>query len=89
MPTAAPVPSAVLSRATASSASGVLNASRQLGGALAIAVFGVLTTAFGNFLTGLRTSLIISAVLLLLTMLAATALPSTAPATGSRSSSGR
>jgi DHA2 family methylenomycin A resistance protein-like MFS transporter len=42
-------------------ASGVFNASRQLGGALAVAVFGALLAAPAGFLPGLRTSLLIAA----------------------------
>lgn len=42
-------------------ASGVFNTSRQIGGALAIAVFGALLGQPGGFLPGLRTSLLIAA----------------------------
>jgi MFS transporter, DHA2 family, methylenomycin A resistance protein len=42
-------------------ASGVFNTSRQLGGALAVAVFGALLAKPGGFLSGLRTSLLIAA----------------------------
>jgi MFS family permease len=42
-------------------ASGVLNTSRQVGGALAIAVFGALLTNRATFLPGLRDSLLIAA----------------------------
>jgi predicted MFS family arabinose efflux permease len=45
----------------AGTASGVFNTSRQLGGALAVAVFGALLTTPAGFLHGLRTSLLIAA----------------------------
>jgi sugar phosphate permease len=54
----------------AGTASGVFNTSRQLGGALAVAVFGALLSTPAGFLHGLRTSLLIAAVI----ALAATAL---------------
>jgi EmrB/QacA subfamily drug resistance transporter len=43
-------------------ASGVFNTSRQLGGALAIAVFGTLLSTADSFESGLRVSLVIAAV---------------------------
>jgi MFS transporter, DHA2 family, methylenomycin A resistance protein len=46
-------------------ASGVFNTSRQIGGALAIAVFGALLASPETFLHGLRVSLIIAAVIAL------------------------
>jgi sugar phosphate permease len=45
----------------AGTASGVFNTSRQLGGALAVAVFGALLATPAGFLHGLRTSLLIAA----------------------------
>jgi len=42
-------------------ASGVFNTSRQVGGALAVAVFGALLASRGMFLAGLRDSLLIAA----------------------------
>jgi DHA2 family methylenomycin A resistance protein-like MFS transporter len=51
----------------AGTASGVFNASRQLGGALAVAVFGALVTGSAGFHNGLRTSLLLAALLVLLT----------------------
>jgi DHA2 family methylenomycin A resistance protein-like MFS transporter len=51
----------------AGTASGVLNASRQLGGALSVAVFGALVSNHAHFLHGLRTSLLIAALLVVLT----------------------
>jgi DHA2 family methylenomycin A resistance protein-like MFS transporter len=53
--------------ARAGTASGVLNTCRQLGGALAVAIFGALVADPGAFLDGLRISLVIAAVLLLAT----------------------
>lgn len=50
-------------------ASGVLNTSRQVGGAIAIAAFGALVAMWG-FELGMRTSFAISSVLLVVTMLA-------------------
>lgn len=50
-------------------AGGLLNASRQTGGALAVAVFGALVT--GSFLAGMRASILISATLLLASSAAA------------------
>jgi MFS transporter, DHA2 family, methylenomycin A resistance protein len=64
-----PVMGALLNSVPASragTASGVFNASRQLGGALAIAVFGALLADQSTFLQGLRTSLLIAAVVALL-----------------------
>jgi MFS transporter, DHA2 family, methylenomycin A resistance protein len=49
----------------AGTASGVFNTSRQIGGALAIAVFGALLADPGTFLQGLRSSLSIAAVVAL------------------------
>jgi MFS transporter, DHA2 family, methylenomycin A resistance protein len=60
----------------AGTASGVLNTSRQVGGALAIAVFGALLADQG-FHDGLRTSLLIAGLLLLATTLASLTLPHT------------
>jgi sugar phosphate permease len=54
-------------------ASGVFNTSRQVGGALAVAVFGALL-AHGAFMSGLRASLLTAAVVALITAAAATAL---------------
>jgi DHA2 family methylenomycin A resistance protein-like MFS transporter len=45
----------------AGTASGVFNTSRQVGGALAVAVFGALLAQPASFLTGMRTSLLIAA----------------------------
>jgi DHA2 family methylenomycin A resistance protein-like MFS transporter len=45
----------------AGTASGLFNSSRQIGGALAIAVFGGLLTDPDTFLDGVRTSLLIAA----------------------------
>jgi MFS family permease len=41
-------------------ASGVFNASRQVGGALAVAVFGALLAGQATFMSGLRASLLIA-----------------------------
>jgi DHA2 family methylenomycin A resistance protein-like MFS transporter len=54
----------------AGAASGVLNTCRQLGGALAIAIFGALVAHPETFLDGLRASLLIAAGLLLVTTVA-------------------
>jgi MFS transporter, DHA2 family, methylenomycin A resistance protein len=51
----------------AGTASGVLNTCRQIGGALSIAVFGALVAQRETFLHGLQVSLVIAAVLLLVT----------------------
>ncbi|WP_413812981.1 MFS transporter [Streptomyces sp. OE57] len=58
-------------------ASGILNTARQIGGTLAVAVFGSLLADHGHaeFLHGPRTSLVITVVVLLATT-AATPLPS-------------
>ncbi len=45
----------------AGTASGVFNTSRQVGGALAVAVFGALLAHPGTFMAGLRTSLLLAA----------------------------
>lgn len=42
-------------------ASGVYNTSRQIGGALAVVVFGALLAQSATFMQGLRTSLLIAA----------------------------
>ncbi|MGH8994489.1 MAG: MFS transporter [Acidimicrobiales bacterium] len=49
----------------AGTASGVFNTSRQIGGALAIAVFGALLTQPADFIHGVRVSLLIGAVVAL------------------------
>jgi DHA2 family methylenomycin A resistance protein-like MFS transporter len=59
----------------AGTASGVFNTSRQLGGALAIAVFGALLANSGQFMTGVRNSLLIAAVVLLAATLVSLRLP--------------
>jgi len=51
-------------------ASGVLNTCRQVGGALAIAVFGALVAQRETFLDGMRVSLLIAALLLAATAVA-------------------
>jgi DHA2 family methylenomycin A resistance protein-like MFS transporter len=43
-------------------ASGVLNASRQVGSAVGVALLGSLVTAAGHFVTGMRLGSVISAV---------------------------
>jgi DHA2 family methylenomycin A resistance protein-like MFS transporter len=53
----------------AGTASAVFNTFRQVGGAVAIAVFGALVADAGSFVTGARTSFAIAAVLLLATAL--------------------
>jgi MFS family permease len=55
-------------------ASGVFNTSRQVGGALAVAVFGALTATAGGFLHGQRISLAIIAAIALATAVAALSL---------------
>jgi DHA2 family methylenomycin A resistance protein-like MFS transporter len=62
--------------------SGVLNTSRQLGGALVVALFGALVAHRETFLHGLRVSLLLAAVLLLAT--AAASLTLRPPATHER-----
>jgi DHA2 family methylenomycin A resistance protein-like MFS transporter len=47
-------------------AAGVLNATRQTGSVLGVALFGSLVAAEGAFMTGLRLSLVISCIILLL-----------------------
>ncbi|WP_037914227.1 MFS transporter [Actinacidiphila yeochonensis] len=51
----------------AGTASGVLNTSRQVGGALAVAVFGALIAGRGRLAAGLETSLLVAAGAVLLT----------------------
>ncbi|WP_377267782.1 MFS transporter [Peterkaempfera sp. SMS 1(5)a] len=51
----------------AGTASGVLNTSRQVGGALAVAIFGALIADRGHLAAGLETSLLIAAAAVLLT----------------------
>ncbi|MEU4025758.1 MFS transporter [Streptomyces anulatus] len=72
----------------AGTASGVLNTSRQVGGALAVAVFGALVADRARFTEGLHTSLAIAALAVLITTAASFLLrPPTAPdmrAVGSR-----
>ncbi|WP_330288738.1 MFS transporter [Streptomyces canus] len=68
----------------AGTASGVFNASRQVGGALAVAVFGALVADRAPFLPGLRTSLLIAALLTLATA-ATSLLLKHSPAHSSRS----
>jgi MFS transporter, DHA2 family, methylenomycin A resistance protein len=60
--------------AQSGTASGVLNTSRQVGGALAVAVFGALLAAPGTFVSGVRTSVLIAAGLAVAAALVATRL---------------
>jgi DHA2 family methylenomycin A resistance protein-like MFS transporter len=57
-------------------ASGVFNTSRQVGGALAVAVFGALVADPAGFLHGLRASLLIAAAVAVAAAAAALLLPS-------------
>jgi sugar phosphate permease len=59
---------------TAGTASGVLNTSRQVGGALAVAVFGALLARGDEFMPGLRISLFIAASVAVLAALGGTRL---------------
>jgi DHA2 family methylenomycin A resistance protein-like MFS transporter len=59
----------------AGTASGVLNTCRQLGGALAVAVFGILIAQRETFVQGMQLSMVIAAVLLLVTAAASLQLP--------------
>ena len=61
-----------LPAAQAGLAGGLFNAGRQTGGALAVAVFGALIS--GSFVTGMRVSMLISAVLLLVSTATALAM---------------
>ncbi len=63
----------------AGTASGVFNTSRQLGGALAIAVFGALVADPDHFMPGLRGSLLIASGVLLAATLASMWLPTVRP----------
>jgi sugar phosphate permease len=58
-------------------ASGVFNTSRQVGGALAIAVFGGLLADPATFVHGVHTSLLIAAAVIALTTVLALFLPTT------------
>lgn len=58
-------------------ASGVFNTSRQVGGALAVAVFGGLLADPDTFVRGVHTSLLIAGVVLALTAVLALFLPTT------------
>lgn len=83
-PTVSPPATAVLldavSHDQAGVASGVFNTSRQIGGALAIAVFGGLLTHPATFVTGVHASLLIAAAVLAVTTVLALFLPTqTAP----------
>ncbi|AXG81593.1 MFS transporter [Streptomyces paludis] len=60
-------------------ASGVLNAARQLGGALAVAVFGALVADRTRFVPGLHTSLLIAAAVVVAAMVATTLLRTRVP----------
>ena len=63
----------------AGTASGIFNTARQLGGALAIAVFGALVAEPDHFVRGLRTSLLIAAAVLLVAALSSTQLTRNQP----------
>ena len=65
--------------ALAGTASGVFNASRQLGGALAIAVFGALLATPGGFAHGMRVSLLIAGIVALAAATASRTLTTPAP----------
>ena len=63
----------------AGTASGVFNTSRQVGGALAIAVFGALVADPEQFMSGLHASLLIASSVLLAATLVTTQLPAMRP----------
>ena len=88
-PTVSPPATAVLLDAVdhdqAGVASGIFNTSRQIGGALAIAVFGGLLTNPATFVTGVRDSLLIAAAVLATTAVLALFLPTTATTATPRS----
>jgi DHA2 family methylenomycin A resistance protein-like MFS transporter len=65
-------------------AAGMLNSSRQIGGTLAVAVFGALVAHRADFVSGLRGSILIGAVMLLAATAAALTLPGRAAAAGKR-----
>ncbi len=56
-------------------AGGLLNSSRQVGGTLAVAVFGALISHRASFLYGMRASLLIAALALFAAAAAARTLP--------------
>ncbi len=56
-------------------ATGVFNTSRQLGGAMAVAVFGALLADSSTFINGVRDSLLLAAAVLLITAIAGLRLP--------------
>ncbi|AQU70115.1 MFS transporter [Streptomyces niveus] len=60
-------------------ASGVLNAARQLGGALAVAVFGALVADRARFVSGLHTSLLTAAAIVAVSVIATVLLRPQAP----------
>ncbi|WP_243983248.1 MFS transporter [Streptomyces sp. NEAU-YJ-81] len=60
-------------------ASGVLNAARQLGGALAVAVFGALVADRSGFVSGLHTSLLIAAATVAVSVIATVLLRAQVP----------
>jgi sugar phosphate permease len=66
-------------RHRAGTASGVFNTSRQVGGALAVAVFGALLADPATVLQGLRASLLIAAGVALLAAVASRQLPRRPP----------
>jgi MFS family permease len=65
-------------RAQAGTASGVFNTSRQVGGALAVAVFGALIGGQSSFVHGARLSLLIAAAVVLVATVISLALQETA-----------
>jgi DHA2 family methylenomycin A resistance protein-like MFS transporter len=56
-------------------AAGMLNSSRQIGGTLAVAVFGAMVSGRAHFVSGLRGSILIGALMLLAATVAALTLP--------------
>ncbi len=70
----------------AGTASGVFNTSRQIGGALAVAVFGALLAQPATFMHGMRTSLLIAAGVTLATGVASLVLRKVRRGEGARGS---